>query len=185
MRKSSTLVRLLGIPRAAARLEHIHRLVGDRPGSERRTGPPRSHSSWKGPNRPRSAKPWIFSRGSQSSFAADSSQKGQPVAGSKCHWTTSRVQASTALPSPHRRGLPDGAVGEIQFPFHSRHQFTFLGSQWRPPGSHTGGRGWRRTTRRWLPQPSCTPNCPCSLRRATPFDRPCLKTVTTPSSLPM
>src|SRR5262249_50767307 len=66
-------------------------------GTQRRTGPPRSHSSWKNPKRSRSAYPRIALRGSQSSLFAKSSQKGVPVFGWKCHCTISRTWASKAF----------------------------------------------------------------------------------------
>ena len=64
-------------------------------GTQRRTGPPRSHSSSKWPNFRRSSKPSTSRRGSQPAFSAHSSQNGEPVAGSKCHATTSRTRASS------------------------------------------------------------------------------------------
>jgi len=64
-------------------------------GIHRRTGPPLSHSSWKWPSNRRSSYPPILSRGSKSRLLANSSQKGHPVAGSKCHCTMSRTCASS------------------------------------------------------------------------------------------
>src|SRR5262245_48407311 len=66
-------------------------------GSQRRTGPPRSHSSSKGGNFLRSRKELISRLGSQPSFVAKSSQNGQPVSGLKCHSTTSRTCASSCV----------------------------------------------------------------------------------------
>src|SRR5579862_581689 len=65
-------------------------------GTQRRTGPPLSHSSSKNPKRSRSSYFCISRRGSNPSVLARSSQKGVPVEGSKCQWTTSLVHASSA-----------------------------------------------------------------------------------------
>src|SRR3954465_9358447 len=63
-------------------------------GTQRRTGPPRSHSSSKCPKRVRSANDFTSLRGSHPAFLAHSSQKGVPVSGEKCHCTISRTWAS-------------------------------------------------------------------------------------------
>src|SRR5688572_26397920 len=64
-------------------------------GTQRRTGPPRSHSSWKNPNLSSSAYELTSDIGSKPNDFARSSQNGQPVAGSKCHRTISRTWASS------------------------------------------------------------------------------------------
>ena len=64
------------------------------------------------PKRFRSAKPRISRRGSQPVLLANSSQNGQPVAGSKCQSTTSRTQAS----SVSRAAAADGANGVADEP---------------------------------------------------------------------
>ena len=65
-------------------------------GTQRRTGPPRSHSSSKGGNFLRSAKHRTSSRGLNGSVPARSSQNGQPVEGWKCQAIISTVWASRA-----------------------------------------------------------------------------------------
>src|SRR5262245_17371715 len=64
-------------------------------GTQRRIGPPRSHSSSKWPNSFRSSKHLTSLRGSNLKDFAFSSQKGVPVAGSKCQLTISRTWASS------------------------------------------------------------------------------------------
>src|SRR5262249_32205094 len=64
-------------------------------GTQRRTGPPRSHSSSKWPNSLRSSKPLTSLSGSKLKDLALSSQNGVPVSGLKCQRTTSRTWASS------------------------------------------------------------------------------------------
>src|SRR5436190_9381441 len=63
-------------------------------GIQRWIGPPRSHSSSNSGNFFKSSKLCTSFRGSNPSDLAFSSQKGEPVAGLKCHSTISRTCAS-------------------------------------------------------------------------------------------
>src|SRR5947207_12595581 len=55
----------------------------------------RSHSSWKCGKRSRSSNVFTSLAGFQPAFFAQSSQNGLPVSGEKCHFTISRVWASS------------------------------------------------------------------------------------------
>src|SRR5215208_6778068 len=94
MRKSSTTTRLLGMP-VVPPVSKTYAGLPARPlGIQRVTGPPRSLSSSKWPNFARSAYFWTSFRGSQPACLAQSSQKGEPVSGEKCHLMVSRTCAS-------------------------------------------------------------------------------------------
>src|SRR5687768_2934066 len=80
-------------------------------GTQRRTGPPRSHSSSKGGNFERSSYDCTSRRGSQPAFAAQSSQNGQPVSGLKCQTISSRTLASSSPRAPAMADL-SGSVAE-------------------------------------------------------------------------
>ncbi len=86
----------LGDAGGAAGLEDVGRLVLPIAlGTQRRTGPPRSHSSSKRPNNFRSSKPFTSLSGSNLNDLARSSQNGVPVSGLKCQATMSRTWASS------------------------------------------------------------------------------------------
>jgi len=65
-------------------------------GTQRRTGPPRSHSSSKGGNLRRSSNERTSRSGSNLSCFLNSSQNGQPVDSWKCHATVWETCASSA-----------------------------------------------------------------------------------------
>ena len=85
-------------------------------GTQRRTGPPRSHSSSNGGNFLRSSKPFTSLSGSNGSDWARSSQNGQPVDGWKCQaiistvWESSRARAAATAASVATSKT--GAAGE-------------------------------------------------------------------------
>src|SRR2546422_5011877 len=96
MRKSSQATRVFGMP-VVPPVSKTNTGLPARPfGIHRCTGPPRSHSSSNDPNRFKSSNVWTSRRGSHPAFLANSSQKGDPVDGSKCQSTTSQTQASSA-----------------------------------------------------------------------------------------
>src|SRR6266404_2571954 len=77
----------------------VSKILNGRPwyffGTQTSFGRSRSHSSWKCGKRSRSAKHFTSVAGFQPAFFAQSSQKGVPVSGEKCHWTISRTWASS------------------------------------------------------------------------------------------
>src|SRR5262245_16381707 len=95
MRKSSHTTRLFGMPVVPPVSKTYHGLFAISLGTQRRTGPPRSHSSSKWPNSLRSSKVLTSFSGSNSYSFALTSQKGVPVSGWKCQRTTSRTCASS------------------------------------------------------------------------------------------
>src|SRR5262249_32133461 len=104
-------------------------------GIQRRTGPPRNHSSWKGGNFLRSSKELISRLGSQPSLAAKFSQKGHPVSELKCHFTISRTWASSRALASCVPGNKSVAVALMRFSlfvaFHTR--VSRSQSLWRVP----------------------------------------------------
>src|SRR4051812_48025653 len=110
MRKSSMTTRLLGMP-VVPPVSKTYAGLPARPlGIQRLTGPPRSWSSWKWSKRVMSANDFTSLRGSQPAFFAQSSQKGEPVSGLKCHCIMSRTWASRRSRACRTLGSEDGFI---------------------------------------------------------------------------
>src|SRR6185295_15943492 len=113
MRKSSHATRVFGIPVVPPVSKTNTGLPASPFGIQRRTGPPRSHSSSNDPNRCKSSNDLTSRRGSQPALCANSSQKGDPVAGSKCQSTTSRTHASSAARGEETVATCPGIIDQL------------------------------------------------------------------------